>query len=308
MMADAKRVVVSGATGLIGRELCKRLQEKGYAVVVLTRSPDKARQVVPGAAEYVAWRPAESGAWASHIDGAWGVVHLAGASIAAHRWTEERKRAIRDSRIIGTRGIVAAIAAAAHKPQVLVNGSAIGYYGPHDDTPLDEGAAPGSGFLAGLVMQWEAEALKAEQAGVRTVVVRTGIVLDKNDGALAQMMRPFRFFAGGPVLPGTQWFSWIHSSDEVGIILLALEDERVRGPINATAPTPQTNRDFARTLGKVMGRPALIPVPGFALKLLFGELADSLTTGQRIVPRKARELGYHFQYSTSEEALRRILT
>lgn len=305
-MADAKRVVVTGATGLIGKELCQRLRERGYEVVVFSRNPAAARTTVPGAADYVAWDAAPSGPWAVSIDGALGVVNLAGASIAGKRWTGQRKREIRDSRVAGTRGIVSAIVQATQKPRVLVNGSAIGYYGPRDDTPLDEGAAPGDDFLAGVVKEWEAEALKAEEAGVRTVVVRTGIVLARDDGALARQKIPFQFFVGGPILPGTQWYSWIHHSDEVDLMLLALEDERVRGPLNATAPHPQTNRDFSRALGRAMGRPSLIPVPGFALKIPFGELADTLATGQRVVPAKAQELGYQFQYPTSEAALRQI--
>ncbi len=308
-MADKGRVVVTGATGLIGKELCKRLQAEGYDVVVFAREPDKARRATPGAAEYMRWSAddAAGAPWAAHIDGAWGVVNLAGTPVAGKRWTEGRKREIRDSRIMGTRGIVAAIAAARQKPRVLVNASAIGYYGPRDDTPLDEDAPAGHDFLSGVVADWEAEARKAEDAGVRAVMVRTGIVLDKNEGALAQLMLPYRFFVGGPVLPGTQWLSWIHHADEVGIMLLALQDERARGPVNATAPGPQTNRDFSRALGKVMGRPSLVPVPGVALKLLFGEFADTLTTGQRVLPAKAQELGYNFQYTDSEAALRQIL-
>lgn len=306
-MASAKRVVVTGATGLIGKELCRRLAEKGHEIVVFTRRPDSARRAVPGAAEYVRWTPSETGPWASSIDGAWAVVNLAGASIAGQRWNEQRKREIRDSRVVGTRGIVAAIKAASRRPEVLVNASAIGYYGPRDDQPLDETAPPGHDFLAELVRQWEAEALRAEEAGVRTVMVRSGIVLDKREGALAQLMLPFRFFAGGPILPGTQWFSWIHHADEAGIFMLALEDGRARGPINATAPNPQTNRDFVRTLGRAMGRPALLPVPGFALRLVVGEFAETLVTGQRVIPAKAQELGYRFRYPTSEAALREML-
>jgi len=306
-MADRQRVVVTGATGLIGKALCKRLQAEGYDVVVFAREPERARSAVPGAADYVSWTVADAGPWAAHIDGAWGVVNLAGAPVAGKRWTEARKQEIRDSRVVGTRGIVAAIAAAARKPRVLVNASAIGYYGPRDDTPLDEDAPAGHDFLAGVVADWEAEARKAQDAGVRVAMVRTGIVLDRDEGALAQLKRPYQFFAGGPVLPGTQWVSWIHHADEVGIMLLALQDERARGPINATAPEPQTNRDFSRTLGKVMGRPSLVPVPGVALKLLFGELADTLTTGQRVLPAKAQELGYRFQYTASNAALRQIL-
>jgi uncharacterized protein len=306
-MAAGERVVVTGATGLIGKAVCKELIARGYEVVVFTRDPGAARSKVPGAAEYVAWTPAEAGSWAAQIDGAWGVISLAGASIAGKRWNEDYKREIRETRVVGTRGLVRAMAAAKDKPRVFVSGSAIGYYGARDNTPLDESASAGHDFLAGVVKDWEAEALKAEEAGIRTVVVRTGIVLDRDEGALPQLKLPFSLFVGGPILPGTQPFSWVHLADEVGIILLALEDEGVRGPINATGPAPQTNRDFCATLGKVMGRPSWAPVPGFALKLLVGEFGETLVTGQRVIPKKAQEHGYEFKFPTSEAALRDVL-
>ena len=306
-MADARRVVVTGATGLIGKAVCAALRERGYGVVVFSRDPDGARRAVPGAAEYVAWEPVESGPWAAAIDGAYGVISLAGASIAGKRWTEGWKREIRRSRAVGTRGLVEAMRSAAHKPRVFVSGSAVGFYGPRDDTALDEGAAPGDDFLAGVVKEWEAEALRAEEFGVRAALVRTGIVLDRDEGALPRMVLPVKLFVGGPVLPGTQWFPWIHLADLVGLILLALEDERVRGPLNAAAPQPQTNRDFYRTLGRVLRRPIWAPVPGFALQVIVGGAGALLTTGQRVIPKKALELGYQFQYPDSEGALRDIL-
>lgn len=308
MMADARRVVVTGATGLIGKAVCAALRERGYSVVVFSRDPDGARRAAPGAVEYVAWEPAESGPWAAAIDGAYGVISLAGASIAGKRWTEEWKREIRRSRVVGTRGLVEAMRAAARKPRVFVSGSAVGLYGPRDDTALDEGAAPGDDFLAGVVKEWEAEALRTEEFGVRTALIRTGIVLDRDEGALPRMTLPVKLFVGGPVLPGTQWFPWIHLADEVGLILLALEDGRARGPLNAAAPQPQTNRDFYRTLGRVLRRPIWAPVPGFALRVIVGEAGALLTTGQRVIPKKPLELGYQFQYPTSEGALRQILT
>jgi uncharacterized protein (TIGR01777 family) len=306
-MIAGKRIVVTGATGLIGKAVCQELIARRYDVVVFSRDPAAAREHVSGAAEYVAWEPSETGPWAAKLDGAWGVISLAGASVAGKRWSEDYKRTLRETRIIGTRGLVRAMTVAKDRPAVFVSGSAIGYYGARDDTPLDESASAGHDFLARLVKDWEAEALQADALGVRTALIRTGVVLDRDEGALPQLKLPVQLFVGGPILPGTQWFSWVHLADEVGIILLALENERARGPINATGPAPQTNRDFYKTLGRVIGRPIWAPVPGFALKALVGEFADTLVTGQRVIPKKALEMGYEFKYATSEAALRAVL-
>ncbi|HWQ13338.1 MAG TPA: TIGR01777 family oxidoreductase [Roseiflexaceae bacterium] len=331
-MSNEKRVVVTGATGHIGRPLCRRLRERGYSVVVFSRNPAAARRSVPGAAEYVAWRPEEQGAWAAAVDGAHAVIHLAAASLFERRWSAAYKREIVESRRLGTRGLVRAMAQARARPKVFVSMSAVGYYGPHGDEPLDEHAPPGDDFLARVCRDaWESEAARAEELGVRTVIVRSGVViggegpmrlpidlrgaslsrpgliLKTEEGALPLLVLPFHFFLGGPILPGTQYISWIHIDDIVGILLMALEDERVRGPINATAPEPRTNREFVRTIGRVMGRPAWLPIPGFALRLLLGEMGDMVTTGQRVIPRKAQELGYRFAHPELEEALRSIL-
>lgn len=305
-MAD-KRVIVAGATGLIGRRLCPALARSGYMVVVFSRDAEAARRKVPTATEYVTWDGGEDGPWAAALDGATAVINLAGANIFGSRWTDEYKKQLYNSRIGATRGLVKAMAAAERPPQAFVSGSAVGYYGFRDDTPLDESAKAGNDFLARLVVDWEAEALKAEAAGIRTVLVRTGIVLSAEEGALPQMMLPFKLFAGGPILPGTQWLSWVHLDDEVGLLRFALEDERVRGPLNATAPEALTNRDFSSLLGRVMGRPSWLPVPGFGLSALLGEFGDVLTKGQRVVPAKASELGYQFEYPQAGPALKQLL-
>lgn len=308
-MPDTKRVVITGATGLIGRKLCAQLSAKGYQIVVFSRDADAARRSIPGAAEYVAWTPSESGPWAAAIDGAYAVINMAGAPIIGKRWNAAYKQELRDSRIIGTRGLVNAMAAAQRKPEVFVSGSAIGYYGNRDDTPLDEEAQPGSDFLAKLAIDWEQEAAKAEQLGVRTVLLRTGIVLDTEGGALKPLLLPFRLGVGGPVLPGSQYWSWIHLDDVVGLIVFALENDRVRGALNGTAPEPLTNRQFSTILGKVLRRPSLMPVPGFALNLLLGEVAEPLiVNGQRVIPAKAQQIGYSFKYPRLEPALRQLLT
>lgn len=330
-MTDTKRVVVTGATGLIGVKLCAQLRAKGYSVVVFSRDPQKARGAVTGAAEYVAWSPAENGAWAKAIDGAHGVIHLAGASLFGKRWSAAYKREIISSRELGTRGLVNAMAAAQHKPAVFVSMSAVGFYGPHGAEPLDESAPAGDDFLANVCKVWEREAARAEQLGVRTVLFRSGVVLsaaeqkglpldlgkvaldrpglilDTEAGAFPLLQMPFFFFTGGPILPGTQYLAWIHVDDTVGLLIKALEDERARGPLNATAPDPQTNKVIAQTIGRAMGRPAWLPVPGFAMKLLLGEMADMITTGQRVLPKKALELGYTFKYPSSQQAIRQLL-
>ncbi len=306
-MATTRRVIMTGATGLIGTRLYEQLKARGYQIVIFSRDPQKAQRALPDAAEYVAWTPSEHGAWASAIDGAYAVIHLAGAPILGKRWSAAYKAEIRDSRVIGTRGLVNAMRAARIKPLVFVSGSAVGYYGGRDDTSLDETAAPGDDFLAQTCIEWEREAARAEELSIRVALVRTGIVLDRREGALPQMVLPFRFYAGGPILPGTQWFPWIHIDDEIGLLLFALENEQVCGPLNAAAPEPQTNRDFSQTLGTVMGSSAWLPVPGFALRIALGQVAAMLTEGQRVIPRKAQDLGYQFKYPTSEQALRHLL-
>lgn len=302
----AKRVIVTGATGLIGKTLCRALVQRGDEVVVFSRNPDAARAKVPGAAEYVAWTPEVDGAWSGAVDGADGVVHLGAASLFEKRWTDAFKREIRESRVRGTRGIVQAIARAERKPAVLVSASAVGIYGSRTHEKLDEGATLGNDFLASVCKEWEAEATQAE-AWSRVVLLRTGIVLDPHEGALKQLMLPFQFGVGGPVLPGTQWLSWIHRDDEVGIILKALDDDMIQGPLNAAAPQPQTNAQFSRVLGETMGRPAWIPVPGFAVRAVVGEVSETVTTGQYVVPKKALEHGYSFRFETSTAALQDLL-
>ena len=306
-MSEEKRVIVTGATGLIGKPLCAQLRERGYAVTIFSRDPERARQTLPGMADYVAWKSEEHGPWVSKIDGAHAVINLAGASLFARRWTEKYKRVVWDSRVVGTRGLVNAMRAASTKPSVFISGSGVNYYGARDDTVLPEEAAPGDDFLAKLCIAWEQEAFKAGQPGIRVATLRTAVVLARNGGALPLMKLPFMFFAGGFILPGTQWFSWIHLEDELGIILKVLEDEQVCGPVNASAPNPQTNAEFMRTLGRVMSRPTWVPVPGFALRLALGEFAYTLTTGQRVIPEKMREHSYQFTFPTSAQALRDLL-
>lgn len=307
------RIVIAGGTGFVGSPLAEVYAEEGHDVRVLTRSlPDGEARHDPGTGRpgitRVGWRAnGESGAWAGALEGAQAVVNLAGESLADGRWTPQRKARLRDSRILATRSLATAIKSATAPPGVLVSSSAVGYYGASGAEPKPETSPAGSDFLAHLTEDWEAEARKAEGAGTRVVLLRTGLVLEKTGGALPRMMLPFRFFAGGPLGSGRQYVSWIHRLDLVEMIRWIIETPAVTGPVNATAPYPVTNREFARALGRAMRRPSLIPAPGFALRILVGEMADPLLlTGQRVVPAVAQSHGYHFRYPEIDIAMRGI--
>lgn len=303
------RVTLTGATGLIGTTLLAGLREDGAQITVLSRDPERARAKLGVAAER--WDPLGEPAPVAALEGRDAVVHLAGEPVA-QRWSAAAKRAIRESRVIGTRHLVEGLDACAAqgapgRPRVLVSASAIGYYGPHGEEPLDEEAPPASDFLAEVCTAWEAQARGAQELGVRTVQVRTGVVLDPRGGALAKMLPPFRLGVGGPVAGGHQYVSWIHVRDLVGVMRAALADERWSGPVNGTAPEPVTNRELSRALGRALHRPALLPVPGAALRALYGEMAQIVTTGARVLPAKPLMLGYEFRHPHVEEALRAAL-
>jgi uncharacterized protein (TIGR01777 family) len=255
----------------------------------------------------VEWNARDTGPWEELLEGADAVVNLAGAPIADGRWTDERKRLLTESRVLTTRLLVRALSRRSSKPRVLISASGIGYYGASDDRLLDEGAARGTGFLADLCLAWEAEAMSAAEYGTRVVLLRTGMVLEADGGALAKMVLPFRLFAGGPIMPGTQWVSWIHRSDHIGLIQWALTTTTVSGPINAVAPEPVRMNTFCDVLGQAIHRPSWLPVPGIALTILLGELGTLMTTGQRVIPKKAMAGGYTFRYPTIESALRAVL-
>jgi uncharacterized protein len=299
------RVTVTGATGLIGPALVKALARRGAEVTVLSRNPERARAKL-GDVEAVAWDLMGEPAPAAALSGRSAVIHLAGEPVA-QRWSAKNKRAIRESRVTGTRNLLAGLRAAEETPRALVSSSAIGYYGPHGEEPLDEDAPPAGDFLAQVCVAWEEEAAKARELGMRVVSVRTGVVLDSDGGALAKMLPPFRLGVGGPVAGGRQYISWIHTDDVIGMILAAVEDDRWSGPANATAPEPVSNGEFSRVLGRVLSRPSLLPVPGAALRLLYGEMAEIVTTGARVVPARALVLGYQFEHPQLEPALRSAL-
>jgi uncharacterized protein len=298
------RTVIAGGTGFLGRALARALVSAGHDVVTLTRGGPRGPA---SGGRAVTWTPdGQAGPWASHVDGATAVVNLAGESIAARRWSAAQKRRILDSRVLATRSLVAAMRQTARRPQVFVSGSAVGYYGPRGDEVVNEANAPGADFLARVCVEWEAEARAAESM-TRLVCIRTGIVLDRNEGALPQMLPPFWFGAGGPVGSGRQYWPWIHLQDWVDLVRFVIQTPTATGPLNASAPTPVPNAEFAATLGRTLGRPAFMRAPGFALKLLLGEMAGPLLlSGQRAVPAKAEAIGVTFTFRRLDDALRAI--
>lgn len=300
------RVTVTGATGLIGARLIAELKGRGDEVTLLSRDPAKAREAVGEAWSVLPWDPNAGPAPREALDGRDAVVHLAGEPVA-QRWNARSKERIRASREVGTRNLVAGLAQADPGPKVLVSSSAVGYYGPHGDEPITEASPPGSDFLAEVCRIWEREADRAAEHGVRVVKVRTGVVLDENGGALKTMLPPFKLGAGGPVAGGRQYMPWIHLDDVVGIYLRALDDEGWSGAVNATAPTPVTNKAFSTALGKVLKRPAVAPVPALAIRALYGEMAEIVTKGQRVLPDRTQALGYSFRHPELDEALRSAL-
>jgi uncharacterized protein len=299
-------VTITGATGLVGTRLVAELQRAGWTVTVLARDPARARERLGDAVEAHRWDPVSGPAPDAALSGRDAVVGLAGAPVS-QRWTDPAKQAIRESRVKGTANLIAGLEAAQPRPAALISASAVGYYGARGNEPIDEEAGPGEGFLADVCEQWEEQAERASSLGMRVATIRTGVVLDASGGALEKMLPPFRLGIGGPVAGGRQFLPWIHLDDLVGIYRAALEGEDWSGPANATAPAPVSNRDFSRALGRALNRPAFLPVPGFALGLLYGEMAEIVTTGARVVPAKPLMLGYAFRHPDLDEALRSAL-
>lgn len=296
------RIVIAGGSGLLGAFLVDALSREGNDVVVLTRGAP--RRDPDSSTRFVTWTPdGSTGPWAAEIDGALAVINLAGESIGEGRWTAARKASILGSRVLATRSLVGAITRASRPPEVLVSGSAVGYYGPHGAEVVTEDTPAGSDFLGQVAAAWEAEA-NAAASHTRVVCIRTGIVLALEGGALPKMLPPFRFGVGGPVGSGRQYWPWIQVGDWVDLVRFAIRTPHAIGPMNATAPAPVTNREFARALGRVLHRPSLLPVPGFALKLLLGEMAGPLLlSGRRAIPARAEAWGYSFTFSSLDEAL-----
>lgn len=305
------KIAITGATGFVGSYLVKRLQAEGEQIIILTRNVNHADRVFPKSAfpnvEIISYNSNQSGDWQKVISGCDGVVNLAGASIGEGRWTPERKQEIINSRKIGTQKLVEAIANAEQKPSVLVNASAIGYYGTSETATYEESSSPGNDFLSEVCVAWEAEAQKVKDLGVRLAILRFGVVLGMG-GAIAKMLPVFKLFAGGTIGTGKQWFSWIEVDDLVNLIVAALKQPEIQGVYNATSPNPVRMSEFCHTLGDVVHRPSWLPVPAFALELLMGDAAMVVLEGQKVLPKRTLESGFTYKYPDLKSALKSFLS
>lgn len=301
------KIILTGGTGFIGKPLTDQLIQKGHSVIILTRNPSSVREI-KGSLETRYWDGRMNGPWAAAFEGADAVINLAGEPIAAKRWTPKQKEKIISSRVEAAHAVVHAIRSCEHKPAVLINASAVGYYGNVDEGDVTENHAKGQGFLAQTCDLWEQAASQAEGTDVRVVYIRIGVVLELGGGALEKMIPPFKMFAGGPLGSGKQWFPWIHRDDMIGIILYTLENSSVHGPVNAAAPDCVRMKRFCAALGKAMHRPSWAPVPAFALRFMLGEMAEMLLGGQKVIPEKITKAGYSFKYPDVDFALKAIMT
>lgn len=301
------RIIMTGGTGLIGRALCAALLKDKHIVTVLSRNPDQSRDM-PTGVKVEEWDSKTTQGWGHLVDGADVVINLAGAGIADAPWTATRKQVIRESRIEAGLAIQKAIEAATNKPHTLLQASAVGYYGQdRGDEIITEESSPGTDFLAKVCFDWEMSTAPVAHMGVRRIILRTGIVLSNQGGAFPKMTLPFKFFAGGRLGNGKQWMPWIHIDDEVRAIQYVLNHEQMNGPVNLCAPNPVTNKQFSQIVGSQMGRPALLPAPGFAIKGVLGEMSTILLDGQRAIPKKLEDAGFIFTYPTAQEALSKLL-
>lgn len=300
------RILIAGGTGTVGRRLVDHLIHHGHALTIVSRQEYKPA-ILPAKITFVSWDAKTASGWGRYVEDVEAVINLAGAGLADARWTEARKKEILESRINVGKAIVEAIGAAQNKPKVLIQASGVNYYGPRSDEVVTEASPRGSDFLSDVCQAWEASTEPVEAMGLRRVVTRSGVVLDTRGGAFPKMLRPFYFFAGGPIGNGRQWLSWIHYYDEVNAIRFLIEHETASGPVNLTAPQPLQNREFVKVIGRALKRPALAPVPAFVLRLIFGEMATVLLDSLRVVPNRLQEWGYEFKFPTAEAALADLL-
>lgn len=302
-----KKIIITGATGSIGQKLTKKLTERGYNIVVFTRNRDNAQRKLSNVYKVVQWDYNHFQEWVNELDNAAAVIHLAGANLGAKRWTAEYKRQIYDSRIISTRNLVEAIKSLEQKPKAFICASAVGYYGDRADEILKEDSTKGNDFLTKLCCDWENEAKQVEQLGVRRVSVRTGLVLMKDEGVIKQLLFPFKFFLGGSLGNGKQWFPWIHIDDIVGIYLQSIENINLNGVVNAASPGIVRMKEFAKTFGSILKRPSFFPIPKFAIKIVAGEFGEYAVMSQRVSVEKILNAGYKFKFEKIGEALKDIL-
>lgn len=306
------RVIITGGTGLIGRELAADLLSDGHEVIILSRNPQAAKDI-PAGAQVEKWDAHSANGWGHLADGADAIVNFAGANLAGEHffpthWTDARRKLLRDSRLDAGKAVIEAVRAAQQKPGAVLQSSAIGYYGVHDpQVTLMENDPPGDGFLAKLCVDWEAATAEVEQMGVRRMVIRSGVVLSTKGGAFTRLLLPFKLFAGGPLGNGRQIYSWIHIADEVAAIRALIENSNAHGVYNLTAPNPVSNGEMAKAIGRVMRRPSFFPVPGFAMRLLFGEVASVVLEGQRVLPQRLQKANFKFRFPELESALRNLL-
>lgn len=295
------KILITGASGLIGKALQRSFEEKGWDMLLASRGEPKDEN-------HVKWTVEEGFSEPERLEGIDAVVHLAGESVSGLRWTDEKKKAIRESRVAGTRNVVDAISKLSNKPKAFIASSAIGYYGERGNEELAESSPPGTGFLPDVCKEWEAESRRAEDAGIRTVLLRTGIVLSKDGGALGTMLTPFKLGVGGVVGSGKQWMSWISLDDQVSIINFVVENEKIRGAVNAVSPNPVTNEEFTKTLGDVLYRPTILPLPEFAVSMLFGEMGDALLLAStKVLPKRLLDAGFEFTYPELKAAIENAL-
>jgi uncharacterized protein (TIGR01777 family) len=302
-----KKIIITGATGSIGRNLVKKLSEQEDEITVFTRNPADTKKKLPSVSKIIKWDYNKLDDWKHNLNGVEVVVHLAGANLAAKRWNEDYKKLAYDSRILSTKKLVEAIKSVEQKPNAFICSSAVGYYGDRGDDILSEDEPPANNYLANLCADWEKEAESVETLGVRRVSVRTGLVLSKNEGLLKQLLPSFKFFMGGYLGSGKQWFPWIHIDDIVGIYLHAIENGSIKGAVNGASNGIVTNKEFSKTLGKGLKRPAFFPIPKFALKIVSGELGEYFSDSQRVSVDKILKNGYNFKFENLEEALKDLI-
>lgn len=298
-----KKIVITGASGLIGTKLTKTLINRGDHVYILTRDKNKTKNIIPGATEYIKWDYVKPDAWAGHMNNKDAVIHLAGANISGKRWTAHYKEIILKSRELSTKNLVNVISLIPNKPKSFICASGVNYYGDSGDQLLTEEEGPGNDFLANVCKIWETEAEKVEKAGIRRISIRTGVVLTPEEGALKKMLLPFKLFVGGPLGSGSQWFPWIHIDDIVNIYIYLLDNENLIGAFNACSPNMITMNEFAKNLGKVLHKPSFFKVPEFVLNLTAGEVAEIITASLKVIPKKLLEHGYKFKFVNLKDAL-----